>query len=350
MELKVSKSKSLLLSLLLILSVSFSLSAQDARKEYTENFSVKKGVTLVTDTKYSGVELLTWDKNEVDLMAVVEVKASSKNKAEEALKKVDISINQSGNTVSLETEMEKGWSKGVKVKINITIKVPAYINLDMDNAYGDLFIQEVAGLVILDMKYSNLKASQITRGNEKPFNQLDMAYSNGTVEDAGWLEVDLAYSDMEIQNSSMLFMESKYSKITCEKAGGIITQGAYDKYFIDELDSFVAELKYSGLKFGKLNNSLNLQSTYTSAKIEQVSSGFDEIEAELAYGNVHLGMAPGASYKLDAVAKYGKVLVAGEGRLSKSKEGTTQKVWGTVGSSAKSTINVITKYGNIEIE
>jgi len=46
------KSRSLLLSLLLIVTVSFSLSAQDARKEYTENHDVSKGVTLDTDAKY----------------------------------------------------------------------------------------------------------------------------------------------------------------------------------------------------------------------------------------------------------------------------------------------------------
>ncbi|MBE9518942.1 MAG: hypothetical protein IMY68_10250, partial [Bacteroidetes bacterium] len=55
MKKRVFKSKSLLLSLLLIVTVSFSLSAQDARKEYSENYDVSKGVTLITDTKYSDV-------------------------------------------------------------------------------------------------------------------------------------------------------------------------------------------------------------------------------------------------------------------------------------------------------
>ncbi len=47
MKMKVFKSKSLLLSLLLIVTVSFSLSAQDARKEYTETFDVSKGVYTI---------------------------------------------------------------------------------------------------------------------------------------------------------------------------------------------------------------------------------------------------------------------------------------------------------------
>jgi len=350
MKMQVFKSRSLLLSLLLIIAVNFSLSAQDARKEYTETYNVSKGVTLSTDTKYSDVELLTWDKNEVDILAVVEVDASSKAKAEEALKKVNLSIRKSGNTISLETEMENGWSKNVKTEINITIKAPAYINLDMENSYGDLFIQEVSGLVLLDLKYSNIKAGQLSRGNEKPYNQLDLAYSNATIDKAGWMELELAYSDMEIVSSSMLFVESEYSKLTGEKAGGIVTEGTYDKYYFDELDSFVAELKYSGLKFGALNKDLNLHSAYTNAKVEKLPKGFNEIDAALSYGNIYIDVEEGASFKFEGEAKYGKVKVAPEGKLSKSKEGTSMRVWGTVGSSTKSSMKLVTKYGNIDIE
>ena len=103
---KVFKSKSLLLSLLLIVTVSFSVSAQDARKEYTESFDVKQGVTLDTDTKYSDVELLTWDKSVIDILVEIEVEASSKSRAESALEKIEVHIGKSGNTVSLETDFE----------------------------------------------------------------------------------------------------------------------------------------------------------------------------------------------------------------------------------------------------
>lgn len=350
MKMQVFKSRSLLLSLLLIITASCSLSAQDARKEYSETYSVTKGITLSADTRYSDIELLTWDKNEVDILVEVEVDASSKSKAEEALRKIDVSIQKSGNTISLETEMEKGWSRNVKTEINITIKAPAYINLDMGNAYGDLFIQEVSGLVLLDLKYCNIKAGSLSRGSEKPYNMLELAYSNGTIDEAGWMVMELAYSDMEIVSSKMLFVESKYSKLIGEKAGGIITEGAYDKYYIDELDSFVAELKYSGLKFGTLHKTLSLHSAYTNAKVEQLSKGFSEVDAALSYGNIYLGVESGASYKVEAEAKYGKVKVASEGKLSKIKEGTNMKVWGTVGSSPKSSMKLITKYGNIDIE
>jgi len=345
-----SNSKSLLLSLLLIAVVSFSLSAQDAMKEYTEAFDVSKGITLSSDTKYSDIELLTWDKNVVDILVEIKVDASSKSKAEEKLSKIDVEISKAGNTISLETDFEEGWSRNAKVDIHIIVKAPAYLNLDMESSYGDLFIQELAGLVLLDLKYGNLKAGKLSRGNEKPYNRLYLAYSNGTLEAAGWMELELAYSELEVGTSSMLFAESKYSKLMGEKTGGIVTEGAYDKYYFDEVDNFVAELRYSGLKFGKLNKKLDVNSKYTNIKILNVSKDFKELNASSSYGSIYLDVEEGASFKLESEARYGKVNLAMDGKLSKMKEGTTMKVWGNVGSAPKGSMKLITRYGNIDIE
>ncbi len=58
MKKRVSNLRSLLL-LLPITIVSFSLSAQDAVKEFSESFNVSEGITLAADIRYSDVEVLT---------------------------------------------------------------------------------------------------------------------------------------------------------------------------------------------------------------------------------------------------------------------------------------------------
>ena len=350
MKKRVFELKSLLLSLLLIVTVSFSLSAQDARKEYTESYDVSKGVTLNTDTKYTDVEMITWDKSVVDILAVVEVDASSKSRAEEALRKVEVKISKSGNNIYVETEMDNGWSRNVKTSIDITIKAPAWVNLDMETSYGDLFIQEASGHVNVDMKYGNLKAGSLSRGNDKPYSVLDMAYSDAVVDEVGWLVLDVAYSDVDFNVSKMLFVDNKYSKVMGEKAGGIAADGMYDKYYFDEIDSFVGELKYSGLKFGKLNKVLELHSAYTGVKIGTLNKAFDKVDAELSYGNLSVGLEQGASFKFEGEAKYGNISVPGGSQLSKVKENNSVRIWGTVGSSPKASIHVITKYGNSSFE
>ncbi len=109
-------------------------------------------------------------------------------------------------------------------------------------------------------------------------------------------------------------------------------------------------MKYSGLKFGRLNKTLDLHSAYTGAKIETLSNGFDKVDAELSYGNFSVGLEQGASFKFEGEAKYGNVNISTGDRLSKTKENSYVRIWGNVGSNPKSSIHVITKYGNSTFE
>ena len=212
MKKRVSDLKGLLL-LLPITIVSFSLSAQDAVKDFSESYDVREGVTLQADIRYSDMELIKWDKNEVDIFVEIEVEAASKSLAEQKLSKINVKLGKSGSIISLETELEEGWSRNAKVNIKIIVKAPAYMNLEMSSSYGDLFVQELNGLVELNLKYGNLKAGTLGRGNEKPFNSLDLAYSDATIDFAGWMEVDLSYSDMEVLQSSMIFCEKSRPRV-----------------------------------------------------------------------------------------------------------------------------------------
>jgi len=337
------------LLVLALLSAGMILNAQDAFKEVTGNYNVKEGATLNCDIRYSDMEILSWDKNVVDVVAEITVDASSKSKAEERLERINVSINQSGSTVSIETELDEGWSRNVKVDIRIIVKAPTHMNLDMETAYGDLYVQELNGLLNLEMKYGNLKAGKLGRGNEKPFSTMELGYSDASIEQAGWLEAELAYSDLEISTSKMLFVESKYSKLSGESSGGIVAEGAYDKYFFDEVGNFVGELKYSGIKFGALTRKLNVEAKYTHVKISHLSSDFKEVYADLSYGNLYLDVEDGASFKLEAETHYGNLSTEVDGKLSKSKENNRVQMWGTVGSSPKGSITAVTRYGNIDI-
>jgi hypothetical protein len=337
--------------MLLVTAASVSLAAQDAIKEYSESYDIKQGVTLVMDTRYSEVEILKWDNNVADIHVVTQVSGTSKSRAEEILEGAKVEIGRSGNTITVNTDWGNGSSnKGIEKKIHVTVKAPSYLNVDVDNSYGDLFIQEIGGLVLLDLKYTNLKAGKLSRGDEKPYNQMEIAYGNATIDEAGYVELEIAYSDMEINNSDMLFVESKYSKMNGAKAGGIVTEGSYDKYQFDEIKSFVAELKYSGLKFGNLQKNLELKSNYTNVKITQLSRDFEKVDASLAYGNFSMGVENGTAFRIEGESRYGKINVSREGNLNRMKEGATEKVSGTVGSNPRATVSVVAKYGNIDID
>ncbi|MDF1574249.1 MAG: hypothetical protein P1P86_03550 [Bacteroidales bacterium] len=74
------------------------------------------------------------------------------------------------------------------------------------------------------------------------------------------------------------------------------------------------------------------------------------MDAELVYGNLTVGLESGAAFKFEGEAKYGSVHIDTSERMSKTKENNYVRIWGNVGSSPKSSIRVITKYGNSTFE
>lgn len=323
--------------------------AQDARKEYHDEFDVNKGALLLTDTRYTNVEVIAWDKNTIDVFAEVKVNASSKSKADALLEKINVEISQSGKQVKVFTRMEGIRTGKIKVEIDVIIKAPAWVDMSMDAAYGNIFIQEATSHVDIKLQYGNLKAGNLARSNEKPYNNLKLRYSNADIDMVAWLNLDLAYSDVNIPVSKMLYVDNRYSKVIGDHAGGIVADGVYDKYYFDEVDSFVGELKYSGVKFGKLNKKLNVHASYTPVKIGELAPGFEVVDLSLSYGNCNLGIHPDASFKLEAESKYGRINTPYTG-LSKVKEDNSTRVWGSIGSGSKGILKIITRYGNANIE
>ena len=79
---------------------------------------------------------------------------------------------------------------------------------------GTLNLKKSQGLVKLDIKYGDIMAENLARGNEKPLNSLTLAYGKADIESAGWLDVSVRYSgSFSIEKAQALLIDSKYSKI-----------------------------------------------------------------------------------------------------------------------------------------
>jgi hypothetical protein len=56
--------------------------AQKFEKKYTENFSTNKDVEIAIDAAYTDINVISWNKNEVQVNAVIEIEGITKKEAE----------------------------------------------------------------------------------------------------------------------------------------------------------------------------------------------------------------------------------------------------------------------------
>lgn len=333
MKTQVSNKKMTLVLAILFAGMSAMLSGQTAEKAITESYSINKGFTLNVENTYGEINVVNWDKNELSVTVTIQTEAGNQDRADKLLDDVNIEIDEGSDYVSFETEIDKKNMNGKnKIKVIYDVKSPSYINVNLEQGYGNVYLQDISGTATLVIKYGNLTANSLVNDNGNKWNMLELKYGNATIEAASGLEAEVKYSGFSVSNVDVLSLESAYSKVNIGEIVDLDVESKYDKIAID-----------------KLNGSLDIEAAYTQVKIGQVSNSFKRILAEMTYGNLKGGLADGTSFNIDAETSYGNINIP-EGDYFFEKDGSRQFVEGKVGANSSALVEVSIKYGDLILE
>jgi hypothetical protein len=300
------------LLLISLFIVSITLRAQEVTKEFHKEFNVTQNTTLNINNKYGDVVVQKWDKDQVVIDVKVTVELPNREKAEKLISYIDVQFNESGDAVSAKTVIDDkfnftGWGgDSRRFSIDYNVKMPAGITLVLANRYGNTEIDELSGQVLLDIKYGNLTAGKLTRGNVKPLSKVNIAYGKGNIDEAGWLDLVIRYvGSMEVTKSQAILLDSKYSKLSLGETSSVVGESKYDNLRIESIKNLVLENGYTETNIGTLTKKLSYIGSYGSFSVEAIPPEFEEINVETRYMGVRLGISESASYNLEAEVSYG---------------------------------------------
>jgi hypothetical protein len=117
MNLQINKFKGVVL---LCLALSISCYGQKQSKRYTEKFSVNPDVTIDINTSYTDIEFDTWNKNSVEIEAVIEIEDISKEEAEKYFKAWNFEAMGNSDKVEINTKSAY-WFKNGNTSYNVVI-------------------------------------------------------------------------------------------------------------------------------------------------------------------------------------------------------------------------------------
>jgi len=331
--------------------------SKDLHKEYETNDQTHLQIT----NKYGDVEITNWQKNMIVIDVKITVDHRKEEKAKELLEYITVDFSMDGNTISAVTNIDdkfnkSGWffnfdSDNKEFSIDYDIKMPKQLQLTMENKYGNVFIDEVTGKADITIKYGNLKANKILRGNTKPLSHVYLAYSDGAIEEADWLKLSLKYSKMELEKSTAVIAVTKYSKFYNDQISSIVAESKYDHYYLGQISNLVVEAKYTDFKIDELKKKLDIETKYGDVEIDYIPKSFEEIRVDNKYGHIDIKIDDNASYNLKGEAEYGDIDYPSSKKMSKIEENTDLRVYGTIGreENPQATIRIETKYGNIDL-
>lgn len=352
--------KPALLLFIATLLVSISLSGQEVTKEFHKEFQAGANTTLEISNKYGDVNIQSWDKDQVVIDVKVTVELPDRERAEKFLSYIDVQFSENNNTISAETIIDEkfsftGWgSSSKRFSIDYTVKMPAEAALTLSNRYGNTDIDELHGLTDLDIRYGNLNAGKLTRGNVKPLSELNISYGKGTIEETGWMNLTLRYcSGMNINKSQALLLDSKYSKLTLGETSSVVGECKYDNLRIESINNLVLENGYTETNIGELVKKLDYTGSYGSFSVERIPQNFESINVDTRYMGVNLGIDEAANYSLEAAIRYGG-LKYDESKFKAEKriiENSTSEVSGIMGKedSPAANVRITSSYGTVRL-
>jgi len=331
-------------------------------KKIQKEYDINQESEFNIENKHGDIDYYNWEKDLLQIQVVITAESSDESTTQRILDAIHVEFEKEGNKIYAETQIEENINRissglfslfnGEKsYSIDYTIHAPSYLNLNLANKYGNTFINEAAGITRLDIRYGNLKANKIVRGNEKPFNQINLAYGDASIEETGWLQMDIKYSEMEIEQGETFILESRYSKFFNDQVGSLMADSKYDKFSMGEISNMVIETDYSKIDVDELDKKLEMDIKYTSVDIDYIPAGFQEINIENKYGKIEIGIDSQASYHIDGEAGYCKIHHHSPASVNRIEEHTEMNVSGLVGTDQSTTSQVVieTKYGNVDL-
>ncbi|MCU4175482.1 hypothetical protein [Carboxylicivirga sp. N1Y90] len=298
----------ILFSLYLLASLNFA-KAQSFTEEIKHHrvFYVSPAATLELNNKYGNIHISTWEEDSISIDINFFISEKSEAKFNKIKDNVQFKIGGNSAFLSAETVFGSKYSsffKNIKEATNMLsspnnnsridyfVKVPSYINLKIENRYGDIFIPDFHGNINVQLSNGDFQARKISGSNI-----LNLEFGNVIIEQLEQSTLNLNFAEVNIDKAGQLDINSKSSKVNIKDCNLIKLKSKRDEYSIDNIGFVFGDTYFSKLSIYNLNNEYNMVMQYGELKHLGIAPAYKLIRINSAYTNCTLVMENPVAYK-----------------------------------------------------
>ncbi len=340
-----------ILALIFLLGIKGAKAHDEFTRLIKKEYAVNADAQLTINNRFGQVHCANWDKNFISIDVTITVTAADQEEAEKKFSRISIDFTGSPSSVSAVTTIQEIKNSGNgRFSVDYMINMPASINLDVTNKFGDIFINELQGKARINLGYGNLEAKKL--GNSD--NLLDIKFSKARVNWITGAVLSLKYSEMELDYAGSLRLDSKFSNLDAEKiiALNMIFEGG--KLNMENSSAVESRSKFSNIEIQRIEQSLNLDIQYGNCVVHEMPADFTSVKIRNKYGDVSIGLSEQAKYTLEADLKFCDLdYPADKAKFSfRSTTPTSNSYKGIIGGaeSPVSKVVVQSEYGNIRLQ
>jgi hypothetical protein len=304
------KCKQLLAFYLALLIPGLAAAQSDSEvRSFIKTVKVSRETSLQVINKYGTVHISPWNKDSASIRAEIKAFAPNQSKLDKMFDGIVINFTEAGTLVRAQTEFNqnigmlfenfKGMTSKIisydsRVEINYYISIPEYLNLRIENKYGDVYMENCSGTFSASVSNGAFKANSL--GSKST---LTLAFCDAKINSLASGKIDASFSDINIGETGDITISSISSKYEIKKGGEINTESRRDKFFIHNAESLKGNAYFTDYNLNSLKKTIDLTARYGSVTIDIIENGFTTVNINSGYSDLSLGFDPGASYKFD---------------------------------------------------
>ena len=328
--------------------------SRTVKKEY----SVNRDATVDINNKYGNVNIVTWNKNRVEITVEITVKGNDLSTVEKKLRNIEIEFNANSDLVSAKTRFEKssrswsfwGNSKNTSYKINYTVKMPKSNHVKVSNDYGNIMLNEIDGKANINCDYGKITLGDLNNSE----NKINIDYTKGSSINfmkSGYVNAD--YSKLTIDKTDVVKINSDYSTISVGSANKVTYNSDYGTIKVDDVENITGNSDYVSIRLGTVRKNLNLKADYGSIKIAELANGFNKAEISGQYAGISIGVKASTSFNFVVDLQYAR-LRHNENNIDMRKniqKSSKRYYEGTYGNGkSNSVLTIKSQYGSVNFK
>jgi len=334
------------------------------RKE-VKTFKVEKGTEVFIKNKYGNIQLIPWNKDSISFSISLEVEAKKEVKAEEIFKSIDFDFISSKLYVEAKTTFPDEGSIWADVKdqasslfssenntqINYIVHLPSYLEIRIENKYGNIIMDDHQGSVSVQLSNGDLKAQRMEEAS------IDIQFGFANIKSINKGRVNLNYhSELRLDKAVDLTVESRSSRIQIDKVDVLKLRSNRDKCYLDEVKFLNATTSFSYLELVSLGEFITANCKYGDLEIRNLKETVNKIMLVVESTDISINRLANQSIEMDLVydEKAGLYFTDELNNKVTEKEDGEEKLVRTIGVLGKSAtprikLNATIRSGNIRI-
>lgn len=286
----------------------------------------------------------------MEITVEVNVESSNEEKAQKRLDQIEVIISGSDNMVKVITELNKtnGNFKG-EFSINMDIKAPASMVLDLDNEFGDVVMTEWDGPADVNVEFGSLTANKFTSDQVS----INLEFSKGNIGLVNKAKIDIEYGDkFTLDKAKELDISGEFSNIDIGTVERITIRCEYGDFELEQANQVDFHGEFTGFTLGKLYKRGDFSNEYGSIKINFVSKTFEELILNNSFSSIKVYFEEGSAFDFELSSEFGGISVMNGADVKIDKEGISEHYMkGTYGSgSNRSRVTAEADYGEIALK